>query len=220
MQPMIKLTAEFAEPVNFPGMGIAGEQVKEFSPKYSFGCAISSRAHLAINLAGEDNGPAYALEKQRHLVSYYVMSRGCLDGSVRVLPGFADPLVSYRVSNSELDNLGSGVKGLAGVLLAAGALRVYTGLQEQPVIETVQQAERLPASLKPSTDNIMTIHLMASCPMGEDRDHAAVDSWGRVHGHTGLYLADVSTLCTSPGVNPQGTIMALARRNSDHFLRV
>lgn len=220
MQPMIKLTAEFPEPVNFPGMGIAGEQVKEFSPHYSFGCAISSRAHLAINLAGEQGGPEYAIDKQRHLISYYVMSRGGVDGSVRSLPGFNDPLVSYRLSECELTNLGSGVKGLAGVLLAAGANQVYTGLREQPIVANSQQLENLPVRLDTSTDSIMTIHLMASCPMGEDKSRAAVDSWGRVHGHTGLHVADVSTLCTSPGVNPQGSIMAIAKRSSDHFLKV
>jgi choline dehydrogenase-like flavoprotein len=220
MQPMIKLTAEFPEPVNFPGMGIAGEQVKEFSPRYSFGCAISSRAHLAINLAAEAGGPEYAIDRQRHLISYYVMSRGGLDGSVRALPGFDDPLVSYKLTNEELTNLGSGVKGLAGVLLAAGARQVYTGLREQPVVDNLQQLEQLPDPLGTATDSIMTIHLMASCPMGEDKNRTAVDSWGRVHGHSGLYVADVSTLCTSPGVNPQGTIMALAKRNSEHFLKV
>jgi len=33
-----------------------------------------------------------------------------------------------------------------------------------------------------------------------------------------LFIADASLLCTAPGVNPQGTIMALARRNALHFL--
>ncbi|HJP04123.1 MAG: GMC family oxidoreductase [Gammaproteobacteria bacterium] len=220
MQPMIKLTAEFAEPVNYPGMGIAGEQVRDLNSDCSLGCAISSRAHLAINLVGVDAGPASAIKQQSHLVSYYVMARGCTDGSVRALPGFDDPLVSYRLSGRELDNLGSGLKVLTGVLVAAGASRVYTGLHRQPVVENPGQAEQLPDRLAPGTDSIMTIHLMASCPMGEARNRTAVDSWGKVHGHTGLYLADVSTLCSSPGINPQGTIMALARRNSEHFLRV
>ena len=59
---------------------------------------------------------------------------------------------------------------------------------------------------------------MASCPMGENRQRTAVDSWGRVHDHQGLYVADVSAVCNSLGVNPQGTIMALAKRASDYFL--
>ena len=220
LQPMVKLTAEFNEKINFPGMGIAGEQVNEFSPEYSFGCGISSLAHLAINLVAEEGGPRLAADRHRHLVSYYVMSRGTLNGSVQALPGFADPLVRYKVSEQEFSNLGDGIKGLTRVLLAAGAQRVFTGLASDPVIDSLQQTDRLPNILAPDSSNIMTVHLMASCPMGEDKQRAAVNSWGRVHGHAGLYVADVSTLCSSPGVNPQGTIMALARRNSDHFLKV
>jgi choline dehydrogenase-like flavoprotein len=220
LQPMIKLTAEFEDTVNFPGMGIAGEQVKEFSPEYSFGCAISSRAHLAINLADEPGGPALAAERHRNLVSYYVMSRGSLGGAVYAIPGFRDPVVRYNVSEQEFANLGDGLKGLSRVLLSAGAKRVFTGLQETPVLDSLAQADGLPASFPHDANNIMTVHLMSSCPMGEDQRHAAVNSWGRVHGYAGLYVSDVSTLCTSPGVNPQGSIMALAHRNAQHFLKV
>jgi len=45
------------------------------------------------------------------------------------------------------------------------------------------------------------------------------DSFGRVHGHDNLYVSDASLLCTAPGVNPQGSIMALARRNALAFLQ-
>jgi choline dehydrogenase-like flavoprotein len=38
-----------------------------------------------------------------------------------------------------------------------------------------------------------------------------------VHGHQGLYVNDASMLPDSPGVNPQGTVMALARRNALAF---
>ncbi|OQB91089.1 MAG: Cholesterol oxidase precursor [Verrucomicrobia bacterium ADurb.Bin118] len=64
----------------------------------------------------------------------------------------------------------------------------------------------------------MTIHLFSSCPMGEDRKRCATDSFGRLHGFTNLRINDASLLCTAPGVNPQGTIMALARRNVLQFL--
>ena len=72
-------------------MGIAGHQVNEFSPEFSFGCAISSRPHLALNLMAEPDGAKLARDRMRNLVSFYVMSRGSISGSVRSLPGFNDP---------------------------------------------------------------------------------------------------------------------------------
>jgi choline dehydrogenase-like flavoprotein len=42
---------------------------------------------------------------------------------------------------------------------------------------------------------------------------------GRVRGCEGLWLADASLFCGPLGVNPQGTVMALARRNALAFLK-
>jgi choline dehydrogenase-like flavoprotein len=54
--------------------------------------------------------------------------------------------------------------------------------------------------------------------MGERADRCAVDSYGRVHGYENLFVSDASVLPDSPGVNPQGSVMAVARRNAQHFL--
>ena len=54
--------------------------------------------------------------------------------------------------------------------------------------------------------------------MGERMDRCAIDSYGRVHGFENLYVNDASMLPDSPGINPQGTIMAVARRNAQHFV--
>ena len=45
------------------------------------------------------------------------------------------------------------------------------------------------------------------------------DSFGKVHGCEGLTLADASLFCGPLGVNPQATVMALARRNALAFLK-
>ena len=64
----------------------------------------------------------------------------------------------------------------------------------------------------------MTIHLFSSCPIGERRDHCVANSFGKVFGYDGLYISDGSILPTAPGVNPQGTIMALAHRNIEKII--
>ena len=55
--------------------------------------------------------------------------------------------------------------------------------------------------------------------MGEDRDLCAVDSFGASHEVRGLVVNDASIVNGAPGINPQGTVMALAIRNAEHFLR-
>ena len=54
--------------------------------------------------------------------------------------------------------------------------------------------------------------------MAGDPKHGATDSWGRIYGWENIRCNDSSLLPESPGVNPQGTIMAIARRNADRFL--
>ena len=76
----------------------------------------------------------------------------------------------------------------------------------------------MPDILANGAANLMSVHLFSSCPMGEDQNQCATDSFGRVHGFKNLFVNDASLLCTAPGVNPQGSIMALARRNALQFL--
>ena len=66
--------------------------------------------------------------------------------------------------------------------------------------------------------SLTTVHAFSTCPMGERADKCAADSYGRVFGFDNLYINDASMLPDSPGINPQGTIMAVARRNAHHFI--
>jgi choline dehydrogenase-like flavoprotein len=53
--------------------------------------------------------------------------------------------------------------------------------------------------------------------MGE-RPDLPVDSFGRLRAEPGCMVNDASLLPTAPGVNPQGSIMAIARRNVTRWL--
>jgi choline dehydrogenase-like flavoprotein len=49
-------------------------------------------------------------------------------------------------------------------------------------------------------------------------DRCAADSYGKLSGMENLYVNDASMLPDSPGVNPQGSVMAFARRNALRFI--
>lgn len=217
LQPMLKVIAEFAEPVNSPGLGIGEHQVREFSPEMTFSCAVSSRAQLALGLARYPGASARLATEWERMAIYAVVLTGTGHGTVRALPGTLDPLVRYRMSRSEWQGLGVGLKRLGRLLFAAGALRLYPVLEIDAPIENPAALMRLPDDLSPLQPQIVTVHLTSSCPMGENLERCATDSFGAVHGASGLYIADASLLCSAPGVNPQGSIMAFARRNAAHL---
>jgi choline dehydrogenase-like flavoprotein len=62
------------------------------------------------------------------------------------------------------------------------------------------------------------VHTFSTCPIGERADRCAADSYGRLRRWDNVRINDASMLPDSPGVNPQGSVMAFARRNVLEFL--
>ncbi len=58
-------------------------------------------------------------------------------------------------------------------------------------------------------------HYMGGCRMGKDPRTSVVDSWGRAHDVSNLFVADGSVFVTGAGVNPTLTIAALATRTAE-----
>jgi choline dehydrogenase-like flavoprotein len=217
MHPTIKVVARFREEVSDPAMPVPVHQVKEFAPALTFGCSISTRPHLALAMLDHADTNAIEHAPARSAI-YYVMVSGDSRGSVRTLPFFADPVVRFRMMPRDLALLARGLRDLCRLLFEAGALELYPALPGIAPLRSPRDLDQLPRTIAAAQSNLMTIHLFSSCPVGEARDVAACDSFGRVHDCDNLHVADASLLCSSPGVNPQGGIMALARRNAIAFL--
>lgn len=218
LHPTVKVLARFADDVNEAGIGVPTHQVKEFAPELSFGCSISSRPYLALGLLDHPERLRTLNQSWQRMANYYAMVAGDSSGTVRVLPRFGDPLVRYHLSEADRRKLTDGLRKLSQLLFEAGAQELYPAFFSKPM-RTPDELRHLPEVLPDGRSNLMTIHLFSSCPMGENRARCAVDSFGRVHGFDNLFIADASLLCTAPGVNPQGTILALARRNAMHFIQ-
>ena len=160
------------------------------------------------------------MARHRHMAQYYVGVRGSGRGSVRPSVSGADrTLVRYELSDIDLYNLGVGLARLASLLLAGGAEVVHPSVHGLPAITSEVEAVRwLDQRLPRASLSLVTVHAFSSCPAGERRDRCAADSFGRVYGLDNLRISDASMLPDSPGVNPQATVMAMARRNALAFV--
>lgn len=218
LHPTVKVVARFPEAVNSAQMGVPVHQVKEFAPRFSFGCSISTPPYLALALLDHPGQAREVAHVWPHMATYYAMITGQGRGSVRALPRFRDPLVRFNLTEPDRRDLGEGLRKLCAALFEGGATHLYPAVTGSPALLSRDELGRLPNALPSGMGNLMTIHLFSSCPMGENQTKCATDSFGRVHGFKNLFVNDASLLCTAPGVNPQGSIMAIARRNTLRFL--
>jgi choline dehydrogenase-like flavoprotein len=194
-------------------------QVKEFGPDLSFGGSASRPGYVALALADDWVRNRALLDDPERLAVYYAAIRPRGDGSVRMIPGLRDPLVMFRLASADLRLLASGLRRLSHLMLAAGVRSVHPSIPGGGDLRDAGAVSALPTVLGRTT-KLMTVHLCSSVPMGEHRPRAVADSYGRIHGVAGLRVNDASLLPSAPGINPQGTVMALAARNCAEFLGV
>lgn len=74
---------------------------------------------------------------------------------------------------------------------------------------------RNPRTLRILGKNLVTVHPLGGCPIGDSIETGVVDGRGRIHGCDGLYIADGSIFPTPIGVNPALTITAFAEWIAD-----
>jgi choline dehydrogenase-like flavoprotein len=215
--PMVKVVAAFPEEINPPGQLDPVHQVKQFDPRFSMGCSISSRPLLALSMVDH---PDYLVEVDRnwrHMGIYYVQTTGGL-GVIRTVPTFDDPLVRVEYSATELRDLGEGLRKLGECLFSAGAVALYPGIAGVPVIRSPGDLSLIPMEMPARRVNLSALHLFSTCPMGENEFRCGTDSFGRVRGTDNLYVSGAAILPSPTVVNPQGAVMAVAHRNALRFI--
>ncbi len=215
VHPTVKLAARFPERIG--GDDVPVHQVKEFAPDLSFGGSWSSPGQVALVLSDDWAARSHVMDEADHVFVYYAAIRPEGVGRVTAVPGWRDPLVTYRVTGRDVDRLRRGAARLALLLFRAGATEIWPSARAAAGAGAPTEIATMAAGLKSSTLSLMTVHLFSSVPMGE-RASDPVDSFGRLKALDGVWVNDASILPSAPGVNPQGTILALARRNAVRWL--
>jgi choline dehydrogenase-like flavoprotein len=216
VHPMIKIAARFPHPLDHGGVPM--QVITEFGPNLSIGGSASRRGQVAMALADSAADHRDALDDWEHVAVYYAAIRSEGHGRVVAVPGLRAPIVTYRLTEGDMSRLARGLVHLGEVLLASGATELYPSVAGGPVVRNHDGLGAWWDAVTRNRTNLMTVHLTSSIRMGEDRALSGADSFGRVWGYENLRVNDASLVPDAPGVNPQGTVMAIAARNSDQFL--
>lgn len=214
LHPMIRAVVRFEEVINDHTYGVPVQQVMQFKPEITLGCSHSAFPHLVMWLGGEIEDRDRKLAEWEKMAMFYVLVKGNARGSVINVPYFNEAFVSYPLNDKDLAKLGEGLWLLGKLLFTAGAVEIFSPITDGPPIRKLEELEQYKKGLSHRKMTVSTIHTFSSCPMGEDKSQAVVDSYGKMHGYQNIWINDASILPDATGVNPQATVMAVARRNA------
>jgi hypothetical protein len=140
-------------------------------------------------------------------------------GRVRILPG-GRSLIEYWVSRDVRDMIHEAMVHICEIFFAAGAARVFPGVQGIKEFRSASEVRDFAVARVRARDFIITAyHPLGTCRIAPDPDSGVLDPDHEAHGLSGLYVCDGSAVPTSPAVNPQVTIMAMATRAAERIAR-
>ena len=215
LHPTFKFISLFNDKINSKSNGVHVHQVKEFSPKISMGCSISSKGMLSVGL-NDCNNLSYISDWEK-MSTYYTMISPEGVGSVSNIPFFNSPFVKFSLTNNDYKNIYFGMYKLAEILFSSGAQLLFPSVSSNIVISSLDDLHKIEL-LNKSKLNLMTVHLFSTIPIGGIKNKFPLSPDGYLYDNDSIYVSDGSMLCDSPSVNPQGAIMVIARMNAIKFL--
>ena len=166
-------------------------------------------------------GPKFVelVEAYDRIACFGVMIEDVSRGRVRRGPG-GRPLITYSLVEHDVARLKRAVEILGRVYFAAGARKVIPLVHGFDELDGPADLERLRhAKLRARDFELSAYHPLGTARMGRDPGKSVVGADHQVHDTPGCYVVDGSVVPSSPAVNPQITIMALATRAADEIAR-
>jgi len=216
LHPNAKVVAFFDEDV-YGWIGVhQAYQVRQFMDSGTLITAVNlTPSLLSLGLPQHGRELGDVLKEYNH-----IMTAGCLledttTGRVQERPGIG-PVVSYQITRADVARIVRGINLTAELMFAAGARRVMLPFAGMPDLLGPEDLPRLQTATVPrDCIELITVHLMGTARMSDDRLRGVVSSFGEFHDAAGLFVADASLFPGPIGVNPMETILALVTRNAE-----
>lgn len=213
--PMLKFIVHFNKPVFDINNLVSMHQITEFLPNFIVGGSATTPSYLGLGLMHHQEQLKMFNTIYPYLSNYYISLANSLPGKIKLFPFSKQPIVFYSLSKKDLRLFQEGLSCISSAFLNSSAHHIYvdgfkiTPLSKEHTLVSLKQLRKAEYS---------TVHMMGSCPMSNSSTRGITNSYGKVFDQDNLYINDSSLFCTSIGVNPQGTVMMLAKRNVYNYL--
>ncbi len=210
IHPALALAGLFPEPVRAWEGVLQSAAIEEH---HRHGILIEATATPpgmgSMILPGHGEALAWWLDRQDRLAFLGAMVADSGNGKVRPFAG--ETLITYRLGKTEEDRLRQGMLAMGKALFAAGAEAVVTGIAGSGSARSLHELAEQVATLDRRRFHLAAFHPSGTAAAGADPQRHPVGTDGKLRGAGRIWVADASLLPSSPEVNPQVTIMALAR---------
>jgi choline dehydrogenase-like flavoprotein len=219
LHPNAKLVALFDEEI-YGWQGVhQAYQVREFMDEGILITALNlPPSLLSLGLPHHGARLGALLHDFNRMVVAGCLIEDSVTGKVQVHPGLGT-MVSYQISDRDAARIVRGISLTAELMFAAGARRIILPFAGVPDLLGPGDLAALRDRMIPRNSiELLTVHLMGTARMSEDRLRGVVSSFGAFHNAEGLFVADASLFPGPIGVNPMETILALVTRNADWLI--
>ena len=211
IHPHIKVGAKFDKSL-YDGEKVSPYQVKYSKYNSSFGTSINSRQWKALFLSENINTFKKEIPDIDNIGIFYNAIRPYGKGSIKYLKSLNTNILTYKFLEKDIENLIYGTRKLIQLLQGIGATKIIL-----PTSLDIDQSDILKFTKKQFKSlSIHTVHTFSSMAMGDHNSNT--DSNGIFNDDGDILISDSSILPGPPGVNPQGPLMALCRRNAIKFI--
>lgn len=207
----LKVVARFKDRLNAEQGTMFTVQVQEFEREGLLIMASNIKPHyIAMTLSHCNNEVINSvLENYQNLGIFVAMIRP--KSTAHIMSRFGDhPIVSYRFDPDDLPRIKIALRRTANLLFQCGAIELYMPIAGIESVKSLYELDRKLDGVRPENLQIITVHVMASCPMGVDPATSAINPDGKLWNMNNILVTDASILPSNIGESPQETIMAFA----------
>lgn len=207
----LKFVAEFDQTIRAQDGTIFTVQVQEFMNEGLLIMASNYQRHyLSMTLAHFGNDVVNQVMERFDYCGLYV-AQVQAKSKARVISTFrSDPFVFYNFDLDDMPAIKDAIRKTVLLLFKSGAKKVYLPIiGSDPINDSENSLNQIIKNLKPKDLEIVSVHVMASCSMGSDKN-SVTDFSGKIVGYDNIFITDASILPSNIGESPQGTIMAIS----------
>jgi len=167
---------------------------------------------LAARMPGAGTELMRKLGEYPNIAVWGIQIRSEAEGVVKTGFGGRDKVV-YSLTERDMQSARKALEFVATLMLEQGAREIWPGVFGKPsAMKTVDEAKTLlDGPLDPRAYGFIATHFFGAARMGQDPRASVVSHDFETHEAKNLYVVDSSVFPTNLGVNPQHTMMAVAR---------